>query len=89
MAGPHGFRSRGLELIQQRVSGKIESLGLQVGRETETFRHRQLAGDILAPADAFARRIDVVVLQAARGDRFARAAALVVGGDLGLSALSS
>ena len=64
-------------------SGKIETLRFQIGGEAEAFRHRKLARDVLAPADAVARRIDVVVLQAAGGDRFARAAAFVVGGDFG------
>src|SRR4051812_4364540 len=63
-------------------SGKVKSLCLQVGSKAETLWHRKLARNVLAPADAVPRWMDVVVLLAAGRDRIAGVAARVVLGDV-------
>src|SRR5215813_2107431 len=62
-------------------SGKIEPSCLQIGGKAETLRHGKLAGDILAPANAFTWRINVVVLEAAGSNRLTGAATVVVGAN--------
>src|SRR5689334_9690786 len=52
-------------------SGKVKALGLQIGGKAKTLRHGKLTRDVLAPAHALPRRIDVIVLQAAGCDRVA------------------